>query len=105
MSITLINFNVPSRLKERFDSVCHASGRTRTSVLHELMSDYVLLQGRALVTRNDALDDIDEFLRYCLALAEDTSDPDEGSNAIGAGGQIRSNPDFATADLQLSVEQ
>ena len=47
----LTNFNVPLCVRQRFDDVCHASGRTRTSVLVELMDDYVLNQGQMLANR------------------------------------------------------
>lgn len=47
----LTNFNVPLSVRQRFDDVCHASGRTRTSVLVELMDNYVLNQGQLLAIR------------------------------------------------------
>lgn len=51
----LTNFNVPFSIRQRFDDVCHASGRTRTSVLVELMDDYVLSQGKLLANRASEL--------------------------------------------------
>lgn len=51
----LTNFNVPLCVRQRFDDVCHASGRTRTSVLVELMDDYVLNQGKLLANRASEL--------------------------------------------------
>ena len=38
----LTNFNVPLPTRKRFDAICRASGRTRTSVLVELMTDHIL---------------------------------------------------------------
>ena len=56
---TLTNFNVPSRTRQRFDEVCHASGRTRTSVLVELMTDHILKEGRRLTDQQSELERID----------------------------------------------
>lgn len=52
MEATLINFNVPLSIRHRFDEVCRASGRSRTSVLVELMESYVLTQGKVLADRH-----------------------------------------------------
>jgi len=57
--ITLTNFNVPVDMKRRFDVICHASGRTRTSVLVQLMTDYVLEEGKRLMERQRQLGDLD----------------------------------------------
>ncbi len=37
----LINFNIPNEMRSRFDEVCVAGGRTRTSVLIELIQSYI----------------------------------------------------------------
>jgi hypothetical protein len=42
--LILINFNVPISTKTRFDAICQVSARTRTSVLVELMNDFILSQ-------------------------------------------------------------
>jgi hypothetical protein len=62
MQLTLTNFNTPISLKRRFDDVCRASGRTRTSVLVELMENYTMAQGKVLATRNDELQKVDQTL-------------------------------------------
>ncbi len=62
MQSTLINFNVPDGIRHRFDEVCRASGRTRTSVLIELMESYVLTQGRALADRHVEIRKVDQTL-------------------------------------------
>ena len=51
MPKSLTNFNAPDTVRQRFDAICHASGRTRTSVLVELMTDYILHQSQLLATR------------------------------------------------------
>ena len=47
----LTNFNVPSSTRSKFDQICQMTGRTRTSVLVELMEDYVLTKGPAIADR------------------------------------------------------
>lgn len=59
---TLTNFNVPIITKERFDRVCQISGRTRTSVLIELMERYVFDQVDVIETRNRQFDRIDGII-------------------------------------------
>lgn len=56
---TLTNFNVPVVTKDRFDKVCEISGRTRTSVLIELMERHIVDQTDFLQSRNDLFDRID----------------------------------------------
>jgi hypothetical protein len=67
-AITLTNFNVPITTRRRFDAICHASGRTRTSVLVELMTRYVLEEGRRLVERQKELGDLDVRFQESLGL-------------------------------------
>lgn len=70
MSNTLINFNVPVDLKQRFDTVCYASFRTRSSVLVELMTGYIVSQGRALIALQADYDEVDRILHYNPDLEE-----------------------------------
>lgn len=59
----LTNFKAPIDTRNRFDAICQASGRTRTSVLVELMSDYILNQSQRLATRSHRLQLVDQMLR------------------------------------------
>lgn len=59
---TLTNFNVPLRTRQRFDEVCHASGRTRTSVLVELMEQFILNQGPILAERAKRFQEVDHSI-------------------------------------------
>lgn len=68
MSTILMNFRVPSSVRKRFDTICKANGRTRTSVLVELMSNYVLQQGKQLVDRENELGELDKRLQESLGL-------------------------------------
>lgn len=74
----LINFNVPTDTRNRFDSICHASGRTRTSVLVELMTIYVLEEGKRLIERQKEFVVFDRSFRESKGLkgSSNSSDPD-----------------------------
>lgn len=60
---TLINFNAPDPIRVRFDKICQLSGRTRTSVLVELMSTYVTTKGAELKEENERYLLIDQAIR------------------------------------------
>ena len=60
---TLINFNAPDPIRVRFDKVCQLSGRTRTSVLVELMNTYVTTKGNELKEENEKYLLIDQAIR------------------------------------------
>ena len=64
----LINFNVPNEMRQRFDVVCHASGKTRTSVLIELMTHYVLNEGKRLIERQKEFGDFDRSFQESKGL-------------------------------------
>lgn len=60
---TLINFNAPDPIRARFDKICQLSGRTRTSVLVELMNAYVTTKGAELKEENERYLLIDQAIR------------------------------------------
>ena len=60
---TLINFNAPDPIRVRFDKVCQLSGRTRTSVLVELMNTYITTKGAELTKENERYQLIDQAIR------------------------------------------
>ncbi|OYU33187.1 hypothetical protein [Novosphingobium sp. PASSN1] len=64
----LINFNASVGTRRRFDAICHASGRTRTSVLVELMTNYILHEGKRLADRQKELGDLDMRFQESLGL-------------------------------------
>lgn len=59
MHSSLVNFNAPIAVRKRFDALCMANGRTRTSVLLELMTNYVLEEGKRMEERHRQLVDFD----------------------------------------------
>ncbi len=63
MPQVLTTFNAPPDIRARFDEVCHLSGRTRTSVLLELMEYYILTTVPKLDKQRQALQDLDHSLR------------------------------------------
>ena len=47
----LTTFNAPSHIRSKFDEVCHLDGKSRTQVLVQLMTDYVLIDGPQIVEK------------------------------------------------------
>ena len=64
----LTNFNVPLPTRKRFDAICRASGRTRTSVLVELMTNHILKEGRRLTDQQSELEQIDAAIGKCRSV-------------------------------------
>ncbi|MCW5725660.1 MAG: hypothetical protein KIS81_12000 [Maricaulaceae bacterium] len=99
---TLTNFNVPSRTRKRFDEVCHASGRTRTSVLVELMENFILQQGQVLAERAKRFKEVDHSIRENRRIIgfKDflTEQPVDERTAV----QGRSNSNLALPDPMFS---
>ena len=60
---SLTNFNVPIITRTRFDEICELSGRTRTSVLVDLMERHIIEQGKVLESRNRQIEKVDNTLR------------------------------------------
>jgi len=60
---SLTNFNAPITTRTRFDQICELSGRTRTSVLIELMERHIIEQGKVLESRNRQIEKVDDTLR------------------------------------------
>ena len=99
---SLTNFNVPLPVRSRFDAICHASGRTRTSVLVELMTDYILHQSQQLATRNHRFQIVDQMLVDNRASNDDGSLPSSSSPLSRNRNQKRSNHDFELPDFFVS---
>jgi hypothetical protein len=94
MPKSLTNFNVPDTVRQRFDAICHASGRTRTSVLVELMADYILHQSQLLATRNHQFRMVDELLGENSVSRVDRSFPSNQTLARRNATQTRSDKEF-----------
>ena len=60
---SLTNFNVPIGTRTRFDQICELTGKTRTSVLIELMERHIIEQGKVLESRNRQIEKVDDTLR------------------------------------------
>ncbi len=102
---SLTNFNVPLPVRSRFDAICHASGRTRTSVLVELMTDYILHQSQMLATRNQRFQLVDEFLGENTVSKGDRSFPSNQARSYRYQSQSRSNQDFDLPEFLVSDGQ
>ena len=94
----LTNFNVPLPTRKRFDAICRASGRTRTSVLVELMTDYVLQEGRRLVERQKTLSDLDMRFQESLGLRGSSSKVENSHRSIHSPRQTWGDQDFDLPD-------
>lgn len=102
---TLTNFNVPSRTRHRFDEVCHASGRTRTSILVELMEQFILKQGPALAERTMRFQQVDHSIRENRRIMSsrkflDDQSVDEGSSVSRLSKSVLDLPDPMFSDGQ-----
>ena len=103
--IRLTNFNVPTDTRRRFDAICQASGRTRTSVLVELMSNYVLEEGKRLVERRKELGDLDMQLRGSLDLRGAINKTDTGHRPTHLSWQTWGDKEFDLPDPIFSDGQ
>jgi len=102
---SLTNFNAPIPIRSRFDALCHASGRTRTSVLVELMTDYILHQSHLLATRNHQFQTVDELLGENSVSEGARSFPSDQTVNSRNTTQTRSNREFDLPDFLVSDGQ
>lgn len=66
MGTILINFNVPTPVREQFDAICRVRGRTRTSVLLDLMNSYIFDQSKLLAEQAHRMAALDMALGQCF---------------------------------------
>jgi hypothetical protein len=96
MPPSLINFNVSATIRQRFDAICHASGRTRTSVLVELMTNYVLDQGARLADQARRLASIEQDFAISCDLKRHRGDQRHSrrhdANALVTAGRCEFEP-------------
>lgn len=104
-AIRLTNFNVPIATRKRFDAICHASGRTRTSVLVELMTNYVLDEGKRLVERQKELGDLDKRFQESLGLKGSNRHIDVRHRSIHSPRQTWGDREFDLPDPIFSDGQ
>lgn len=97
-AIQLTNFNVPIDTRRRFDAICHASGRTRTSVLVELMTNYVLQEGKRLVERQKELGDLDKRFQESLSLKGSNRQVDIRHRSVHSARQTWGDNEFDLPD-------
>lgn len=102
---TLTNFNAPVATRRRFDAICHASGRTRTSVLVDLMTSYVLEQSEQLSNRYRQLERIDRQLEENSVLKGLRSPPGDQSRSRRTSTQNRSYGEFDPPEFLVSDGQ
>jgi len=105
MPTSLTNFNVPVLLRQRFDAICHASGRTRTSVLVELMSGYILTQSQLLATRIHQMRLVDEQLEENSVLNGERSLPRDHTQSYRTPPLTGSDREFDLPEFLVSDGQ
>ena len=103
--ITLTNFNAPVTTRRRFDAICHASGRTRTAVLVDLMTDYILQQSQQLLDRDRQLERIDQLLEKNSVLKGERSLPSNQTQSYRSPSQTRSDREFDLPEFLFSDGQ
>lgn len=101
----LTNFNAPIDTRNRFDAICQASGRTRTSVLVELMTDYILHQSQLLATRNQRFQLVDQMLGENTVSKRDRQLTGDQARSSRYPSQSRSDPDFELPEFFVSDGQ
>jgi predicted transcriptional regulator len=68
MQKVLINFNLSKPIKERFDYICRENGRTRTSVLVDMITEYLIREGTRLADQQALINDVDAALEKSKGL-------------------------------------
>ena len=101
----LTNFNAPIDTRNRFDAICQASGRTRTSVLVELMTDYILHQSQLLATRNQRFQLVDQMLGENMVSKGERSLMGDQARSSRYHSQSRSDQDFDLPEFFVSDGQ
>lgn len=105
MHKSLTNFNAPDATRQRFDAICHAIGRTRTSVLVELMTDFILAQSQLIASKNQRFQVIDELLLENSVLTGIQPSQSDQRLASRNAGQSRSDQDFGPIPMRYSDGQ
>ena len=98
MPASLINFNVPTTIRQRFNVICLANCRTRTSVLVELMTNYILEEGKRLIERQKELGDFDIRFQESLGLGGSHNKVDTSHRAAHSPRQTWGDRDFDIVD-------
>lgn len=94
MSASLVNFNAPTTVRKQFDAICHASGRSRTSVLVELMTKYILEEGRRLIDRQNELSSLDEQFQESTGLGGAVDRMDSYHRSVPSPRQTSGDKEF-----------
>ncbi len=99
---SLTNFNVPITTRTRFDQICELSGRTRTSVLIELMERHIIEQGKVLEFQNRQFEWIDEIITRFHPFERSAGYSGPSDTLTGIGRQNRLKGEFDLPDPLLS---
>lgn len=89
-SSTMVNINVPTQTLRGFDRLCRLVGKTRTSILVDLMRSFVLQEGKRIM----------EQVQQISSLAE-TADNPVKTRVERRSGDERSDPAKTTGKTKL----
>jgi len=98
MQYTLTNFNAPVAVRKHFDTICRTSGRTRTSVLIELMTTFVLTEGKRLAERDKQFHNIDIGFQESPCLRGSSSKVETSHRSINSHRQTWGDQEFDLPD-------
>ena len=73
MAKTLINFLVEEDDLRRFDAIVEMLGRTRTSILKEMMNDFVTEQSIVIEQKKRKLQEVDRILAEYKSIQENVN--------------------------------
>ncbi len=99
---SLTNFNVPITTRTRFDQICELSGRTRTSVLIQLMERHIIEQGKVLESQNRQFEWIDEIITRFHPFERSAGCSVPLNTLSGIGRQNRLKAEFDLPDPMVS---
>lgn len=101
----LTNFIVSKDTRKRFDGTCRFIGRTRTSVLVELMEQFVIQKAPEIAKRNSEIEKADKVIQESNRILGFPELLEENKRMRHSGIQEAENSDFEPASLFFSDGQ
>lgn len=105
MQKILINFNLPKPIKERFDYICQENGRTRTSVLVDMITEYLISEGKRLAEQQELINKVDAAFEKSKGLKGFPGSIDSDSKEHHSARQTWGDDDFDLPSPILSDGQ
>ena len=102
MQKILMNFNLPKPMKKRFDYICQENGRTRTSVLVDMITEYLISEGKRLAEQQELIHGVDAALRKSKGLKGSHNPMDAGHHFTRSARQTWGDDDLGLPSPMLS---